>query len=99
MKSTLNISGRTYAGAKVPIFWPPDANSQLTIRDPDVGKDWGQEEKGMAEDELAGWRHRLNGHEFKQTQEDSEGQGGLVCCSPWNHRVGHYLATEQQLSV
>ena len=50
----------------------------------------------MIEDELVGWHHQLNEHEFAQTQGDSEGQGSLVCCSPWGHRVGHDLATEQQ---
>ena len=56
--------------------------SQLIGKDPDAGKDWGQEEKGTAE-EMAGWHHRLDGHEFEQTLEDSEGQRSLVCCSPW----------------
>ena len=51
----------------------------------------------MAEDEIVGWHHWLNGHEFEQTVRDSEGQGSLVCCSPWGHRVGHDLMTEQQL--
>ena len=50
---------------------------------PDAGKDWGQEKKGITEDEMAGWHHRLNGHEFEQTLEDGEGQGRLACCSPW----------------
>ena len=75
--------GRTDAEAEAPILWPPDAKSQLTGKDPDAGKDWRQEEKGMTEDEMVGWHHRLNGHEFEQTLEDSEGQGSLVCCSPW----------------
>ena len=52
-------------------------------KDPDAGKDWGQEEKGTREDEMVGWHHWLNGHEFEQTQGDSEGQGSLVCCNPW----------------
>ena len=62
----------------------------------DAGKDWAQEEKGATEDEMVGWNHQLNGHEFEQTLEDSEGQGSLVCCISWGHRVGHDLATEQQ---
>ena len=57
--------------------------NQLTGKDPDVGKDGGQEEKGTTEDEMVGWHHRLNGQECEQAQGDSEGQGGLVCCSPW----------------
>ena len=52
-------------------------------KDPDVRKDGGQEEKGEAEDEMIGWHHRLNGHEFEQTLEDGEGEGSLACCSPW----------------
>ena len=55
-------------------------------KNPDVGKDWGQEEKGMTEDKMVEWHHRLNGHEFEQTPGDSEGQGGLVCCSAWGHK-------------
>ena len=65
------------------ILLPPDAKSQLIGKDPDVGKDWGQKEKGVTEDEMVGWHHRLNGHEFEQTPGDSEGQGSLACCSPW----------------
>ena len=65
--------GRTGAEAEVSILWSPDA------KDPDAGKDWGQEEKGMTEDEMVGWHHRFNGHEFEQTLGDSEGQGSLVC--------------------
>ena len=61
-------------------LWPPDAKSQLIVKDPDAGKDWGQEEKGVTNDEMIGWHHRLNGHEFEQTLEDSEGQGSLVWC-------------------
>ena len=75
--------GRTEAEVEAPIFWPHDAKSQLTGKNPDVGKDCGQEEKGTREDEIVGWHHQLNGHEFGQTQGDSEGQGSLACCSPW----------------
>ena len=60
--------------------------SWLTGKDPDAGKDWGQEEKGTTEDEMVGWHHWLNGHEFEQTQGDSEGQESLTCCSPWGHQ-------------
>ena len=52
-------------------------------KDPDPGKDWEQEEKGAAEEEMVGWHHQLNGHKFEQTPVDSEGQGSLACCSPW----------------
>ena len=73
--------GRTDAEAL--ILWPPDVKSRLMGKDPDAGKDWGQEEKGTTEDEMVGWHHWLNGHEFEQTLGNGEGQGSLVCCSPW----------------
>ena len=76
--------GRT--GAKAPIFWPPNAESWLIEKDPNAGKDCGQEEKGTAEDEMVGWHYRLNGHEFEQTPGDSEGWESLACCSPWGHK-------------
>ena len=88
--------GRTDHKAEAPILWPPDAKSWLIGKDPDAGKDSGQEEKGMIEDEVVGWHHWLNGHEFEQTLGDGEGQGNLACCGPWGHRVGHDWATEQQ---
>ena len=69
--------------AEAPILWPPDAKSQLTGKDPDAGKDGRQEEKGMTEDEMVGWHHRLNGHEFEQTLGNGEGQESLTYCSPW----------------
>ena len=78
--------GRTDAGAEAPILWPPDAKSQLIGKDSDAGKDWGQEEKGVTEDEMVGWHHWLKGHEFVQTLGDSEEQWSLVCCSPWGHK-------------
>ena len=68
---------------KLQILWSPNANWWLTGKDLDARKDWGQEEKGATEDDIVGWHHWLNGHEFEQTQGDREGQGGLVCCSPW----------------
>ena len=76
--------GRT--NAEAPILWPPDAKSWLIRKDPDAGKDWRQEEKGMTEDEMVGWHHWLNGHEFEETPGDGEGQGKLVCCSKWGHQ-------------
>ena len=75
------FTGRT--DAEAPILWPPDVKSRLIGKDHDAGKDWGQEEKGTTEDEMVGWHHWLNGHEFEQTPGDSEG-GGLACCSPWS---------------
>ena len=74
--------GGTGAEAEAPILWPPDAKSWLIRKDPDVGKDWRQEKKGMAEDEIVGWHYRLDGHEFEQAPRDDEGWGSLVCCSP-----------------
>ena len=56
--------GRTDVEAETPIFWPPDAKSWVIWKDPDAGKDWGQEKKGTTENEMTGWDHRLNGHEF-----------------------------------
>ena len=73
--------GMTDAKAEAPIFWPPDAKSWLIGKDFDAGKDRGQEEKRVTEDEMVGWHYRLNGHEFEQTPGDSEGQGSLMCCS------------------
>ena len=70
--------GRTDIENETLIFWPPDAKSWLTGKDPDAGKDWRQEEKGVTEDEMAGWHHWLDGHEFEQAPE---GQGSLGCCS------------------
>ena len=74
------------AEAKAPEFWSSDAKSQFIGKDTDVGKDWGQEEKGMTGDEMAGWHHWCNGHELGQTSGEGEGQGGLVWCSPWDHK-------------
>ena len=78
--------GRTDAEAEIPILWPPDAKSWLIGKDPDAGKAWGQEEKGTTEDEMVGWHHWLNGHEFEQAPGDGDGQGSLVCCSPWGRK-------------
>ena len=75
--------GRTDAEAEAPILWPPDAKSWLIIKDPETGKDWGQEEKGATEDEMVGWHHWLGGHEFEQAPGIGDGQGSLRCCSPW----------------
>ena len=89
--------GRTEAEA--PILWPPDGKSQLIGKDLDAGKDWGQEEKRATEDEMVGWHHWLNGHEFEQTPGDSERQESLVYYSSWGCRVWHDKATEQQCEI
>ena len=76
--------GRT--DAEAPILWPPDAKNWLNGKDPNVGKDWRQEKKGMTKDEMVGWHHWLNEHEFEETLGDGEGQGILACCTPWGRR-------------
>ena len=76
--------GRT--DVEIPILWPSDAKSWPIGKDPDAGKDWGQEEKGTTEDEMVGWHHRLDWHEFGWTLEVGDGQGGLVCCGSWGRK-------------
>ena len=78
--------GRTDAKAETPILWPLHAKSWLIGKDSDAGRDWGQEEKGTTEDEMAGWHHWLNGHEFEWTPGIGDGQGGLECCDSWGHK-------------
>ena len=75
--------GRTDAEAETPVLWPPHAKSRLIGKDPDAGRDWGQEEKGSTEDEMAGWHHQLDGHVFEQTPGFCDGQRGLACCDSW----------------
>ena len=74
---------KTDVEAETPILWPPDAKNWLIWKDPDAGKDWGQEEKGMTEDEMVGWHHWLNGYEFRWTPGVGDRQGDLACCSSW----------------
>ena len=93
MKPEYSLEG-TDAKTEIPLLWPPDAKSWLIGKDPDAGKDWGQEEKGMTEAEMVGWHHRHNGHGFGWTLGVGDGQGGLPCCGSWDHRVGHDWATE-----
>ena len=71
--------GRNDAKAETPVLWPPHAKSCLIGKDSDAGRDWGQEEKGMTENEMAGWHHQLDGHGFGWTPGAGDGQGGLVC--------------------
>ena len=78
--------GRTDVEAETPILWPPDAGSWLIWKDPDTGKDWGQEAKGTTEDEMVGWHHWLNGHEFGWTLGVSDGQEGLACSGSWGRK-------------
>ena len=86
--------GRTDAEAEAPILWPPNAKTRLIGKDPDAGTDWRQEEKGMTEDEMVGWYHWLNGHEFEQTgRQWRTGKPGVLLSVGWQ-RVGHNWATE-----
>ena len=103
--------GRTYAEAEAPILWLPDVKSQLSGKDPDAGKDWGQEEKGMTEDEMVGWHHRLNGHEWVHGVAETEQKQHTAwdtnnsrhmsrwnnhCRQPWKCHI-HYGNTLPQL--
>ena len=95
---SVNAKGNLFIGwtdceAEAPTLWPPDTMGQLIRKDLDAGKDWGQEEKRVTEDEMMGWHHRLTGHEFDQTPRDGEGQGSLACRSLWGHKESD--ATEQ----
>ena len=87
------FTGRTDAEAETPILWPPDVKNWLR-KDPDAEKDWRQGEKWMVVDEVVGWHHWLNAHEFEQCPCVGDGQGILSCCSPWGHRVICRWATE-----
>ena len=87
--------GKTDVEAETPILWPSDAKSWFIWKDPDAGKDWGQEEKGMTEDKMVGWHHWLNGHGFGWTPGVGDGQGGLECCSSWG---GKESDTTKQLN-
>ena len=80
------FTGRTDVETETPILWPPDANSWLIGKDPDAGRNLGQEEKGMTEDEMVGWHHRLDGHGFAWTPGVGDGQGGLACCGSWGRK-------------
>ena len=78
--------GRNDAKADTPILWRPHVKSWLIGKDSDAGRDWGQEEKGTTEDEMAGWHHWLDGRESQWTPGVGDGQGGLVCCDSWGRR-------------
>ena len=89
------LNSNQFSEAETPILWPPDAKSWLIWKDPDAGKDWGQEEKGMTEDEMVGWHHRLIGHGFEWTPGFGDGQGGLTCCSSWGRKESN---TSEQMN-
>ena len=86
--------GRTDVEAETPILWPPHAKCWLIEKDSDAGRDWGQEEKETTEDEMAGWHHQLDGHEFGWTPGVGDGQWGLACCDSWGCKESD--TTEQQ---
>ena len=86
--------GGNDAKAETPVLWLPHAKSWLIRKDSDAGKDWGQEEKGTTEDEMAGWHHWLDGRESEWTLGVGDGQGGLACCDSWGRRVGHDWVTD-----
>ena len=90
-QSILKISPGVFFGtndvkAETPVLWPPHAKSWLIGKDSDAGRDWGQEEKGTTEDEMAGWHNRLDGHKFEWTPGDGGEQGGLACCDSWGRK-------------
>ena len=88
-----NFFGRNDSKAETPVLWPPHAKTCLVGKDSDAGRDWGQE-KGMTEDEMAGWHHQLDGHEFEWTLRVGDGQRGLACCNSWGRKVRHDWVTE-----
>ena len=91
--------GRTDAEAEVPIIWLPDAKSRLTGKDPDAGKDWRQEEKGITEDEMVGWHHWLDGHEFEQALGVHDGQGGLAALQSMGLHTRKWLTNWTELII
>ena len=90
------VVGRTDAEAEAPIIWPADEKNCLIGKDPDTGKDWRQEKKGMTEDELVGWQNQLNGHEFEQALRDGEEKGSLACSIHGVSKSWTDWVTEQQ---
>ena len=85
-ESVLAVNWNDWCKAETPILWPPNAKSWLIWKDPDAGKYWRQEEKGTTEDEMVGWHHQLDGHEFEQAPAVGDGQGSLAWCTPWGHK-------------
>ena len=90
--------GRIDAKAETPVLWPPHVKSWLIGKDSDAGRDWGQEEKGTTEDEMAGWHHQLDGLEFEWTPGIGDGQGGLECCDSWGHKSRTRLSNWTELN-
>ena len=90
--------GRNDAKAETPILWPAHVKSWLIGKDSDAGRDWGQEEKGMTEDEMAEWHHQLHGHESEWTPGVGDGQGGLACCNSWGRKSQTRLSDWTELN-
>ena len=91
--------GRTDVEAETPILWPRDVKSWLIGKAPDAGRDWGQEEKETTEDEMVGWHHRLNGHEFEWTPGVGDGQGSLACCSLWGCKESDMTELSRMIGI
>ena len=95
--------GRTDVEVETAILWPPDSKNWLIGKDPDAGKDWRQEEKGMTEDEMVWWHHQLNRHEFEQALGVGDGHGSLACCTPWvaksRTRLSNWTGLSPYLSI
>ena len=91
--------GRTDAEAEAPVLWPPDVKNWLIGKDSDSGKDWRWKEKGTTENEIVGWHHQLNGHEFEQDPGAAHGQGSLSCCSPWGSKESTWLSDWTELNL
>ena len=89
--------GRTDGKAEAPIFWPPYAKTQLIRKDPEAGRDWRQE-KGTTGDEMVGWHHQFNGHEFEQTPGDGEGRGSPAFCRPCCKESDNWATEQQQIN-
>ena len=86
VKQTRTFNGKTDPEAEAPVLWPSDAKSLLIRKDTDARKEKRQEVRGTTQNEMVGWHHQPDGHEFEQAPGDGEGQGSLVCCSPWGHK-------------
>ena len=98
LKESWVFFGRTDVEAETPILWLPDAKSWLVWKDPDAGRDWGQEEKGTTEDKMARWHHRLDALEFGWTPGVGDGQGGLACCDSWGCKESTRLSDWSELN-
>ena len=84
---------------ETPVVWPHHEKSWLIGKDSKAGRDWGQEEKGITKDEMAGWHHRFDGCEFEWTPEDGDGQGGLACCYSWVSKSRTQLSYWTELNL